>query len=123
MNPYRYTVSLRIRHPKKDPNTFTEKLKIEPKHTKINSTYWSAKVTTPVKVNSQEIELETQLENLVNKFKDHSTLFKEIVQTKGEVEFFIGIFSKENFGLSFSPKLLNRLSELNIQLAFDIYPN
>lgn len=47
---------------------------------------------------------------------------KELVDTGGRLEFFVGIYSEENSSVILSTDLMRQLANFEISLSFDIYP-
>jgi hypothetical protein len=139
MNPYSYTISLRIWHPTIDPEDITKKLKMSPNRTWIagaqrttpkgtmlkgnyKESYWYATIHDDEELYSDDIELEKYIEKFTKSIEIHSEFFNEIRASKGRVEYFVGLYVDSNSGIELPYSLLSFLGELGIDLSFDIYP-
>lgn len=61
------------------------------------------------------------IEKAISEFGRQSAVGREIRQSGGRVEFFIGWFFDKNGGDVLSAELLGRLADLGIDLSFDVY--
>ena len=128
-----FVISLRIRHPNIDPDVITKKLglapdtihrfnedKTTPKGTKLagvyKESYWSKKFD-----NNENYSLSELIGSLNNKISDSFAFLKQITETGGTIEYFIGCFVRSHVGEVLDWKLLSQCVDLNINLAFDIY--
>lgn len=134
MHPYTYKVSLRIRHPTMDPQIFTETLGMqpwvarhagEPRATSTSpwlegnhrKTYWTSRLTPP-----DDSDIETFLVRTVKSLTPHRLLFRELRDTGGELELFIGLFaSGGNIGATLPHDLMVAIGDMGIDLGLDIY--
>ena len=139
MNPYDYKVSLRITHPTMDPSIITNTLGLKPSHSwkagepretpngenldGINvQSYWTAQLTNGNNISSEKIQLESFLLDKNYLLKQHASFFSSIKESKGNIEYFIGIFGNKNMGCVFNSELLTSTNDLGIELSLDIYP-
>ena len=140
MHSYKYSVSLRIRHPERDPSGFTNELGLEP-HTaqragdarktpageplsgSYRESYWCCRATNPDPADSDEVSLEECILNLNSELSEHRGYFQELTESGGYIEYFVGIFGSLQIGLELSRDLLEETAELGIGLGLDIYGN
>jgi len=133
MNPFRYKISLRFYGNEFDPEDVTRELSIAPNfHWKqgdqiINppetpskgirrKSYWSYRFS-PI-----GDDIESSILAILRTLLPHKD-FIERTQSKGvNIELFIGLFADENFGFTIAHTLAKPLSDLRIDLGFDIYP-
>ena len=71
--------------------------------------------------NHEDEGLSEMIERVVDELVQHKELLQRITNDGGEIEFFIGWFTKGNSGEIFKQSLLQKLSTLGIDLAFDVY--
>ena len=136
MNPYHHAISLRIRHPSRDPADFTRILGLSPSHAwkagepratskgaslpGVNpTTYWTADLT---RGESGAQYLASAIGRALDALSGNAALFEDVVATGGRVEFFVGWFFDRMSGEVFSHELLARLAALKIDLSLDVYP-
>jgi hypothetical protein len=139
MHPYSFDVSLRANHPTMDLNFLSDVLGMERRYGWANGaesvtpkgrslgwtrdqSYWSARIT--VKETSSE---EQQLEDVLNKslelLEQHEGKLREFISAGGSLNYFIGLYGSNNFGLIFTPKLLNRFATAGVEIQLDVYPS
>jgi hypothetical protein len=133
MYSYKYDVSLRISHPKMEPDEICKKLSLEakfmweagtqaktPTGRSLNftrkDTYCSFKLEHP-----PEKELVDFLKSCNEKFYIHKEYFEHIRSTGGRIEYFIGYYCDKNCGVIFDIDLLESLVKLKIDLSLDFY--
>ena len=138
MEPYRYRVSFRIKHPNIDPSEITYRLGIEPssswkvgdpivgKNGEIREgtrkqSFWRYQPHKEQRLLSSEQYLEDYLEKITESLTVHKEYFSEIVNSGGNINYFIGLLSEHNISNDFPAPLLKQLGELNIDLQLDIY--
>jgi hypothetical protein len=129
----RYKITLRIIHPSLEVGRISHELglapvfaytagdkRITPKGTELPGTrkesYWYH-VIAPT-----DEPLERAIARATASLADRRSFFTHISETGGRVEYFIGWFSAENSGFVFEHSLLAQLSDMRIDLLFDIYP-
>lgn len=139
MNPYSYSISLRVRHPTADLEAIGLELALEPKVswkageprltpkgaalTGVRSeSYWSSPLIRDGKRHSGDQSLEDELATVIAQLLPAREKFFRIRAEGGGVELFIGIFGDGNCGVILGPELLSRTGALGVTLAFDIYP-
>lgn len=139
MNPYTFSISLRITHPSFDPELATKQLGLEPSRswkagnprTALNGnplegvypeSYWTARLLGEQPVPSEDRDLESGLFDEATRLEAHIPFFERITSEGGRVELFIGIFGSRNFGFYVHRDLIQKISVLFIELAFDVYP-
>jgi hypothetical protein len=138
MNPYEFTVSLRIRHPSLDPAQITSSLDLAPKNAwragtprrgpndeplpgMYRETYWSAPLGEDSWRRSAPIALEPFLLNHLRLLAAHADFLQQLVAEGGSCELFVGLAGSGEIGLEVPPPLLRLLADLHCTLSFDIY--
>ncbi len=134
MYPYDYALSLRIKHPEVDPQTFTDTLGRQPevawrageRRTTPNGdlleghrtySYWTSRCTSP-----DDSDIEAFIRRTIDELKPHRAFFINIRDSGGKVEFFVGLFvGYANMGFTLTHDLMSELGCLGIDLSLDIY--
>jgi hypothetical protein len=132
----RYSLSLRIWHPRTAPTMISDQLGLSPTHQwaagsirttpagtplsgRHDSTYWSARLRA-----GRGETLVEALEQTNARLTAHADFLQAILEAGGRIEYFVGWFAESNTGFVLPSQLLASTSELGIDLAFDIYgPN
>ncbi|QWP77896.1 hypothetical protein J5226_05680 [Lysobacter sp. K5869] len=140
MNPYRYRVSLRLRHPDADLSRFGQTLglgcfstriagepRLTPKGHPLPGTYRESTLAAdltpgPAARDSGEQRLEDFLAERLRAWSAQADALRELRDAGGSAECFIGVFLDANSGMTLDPALLARAGELGIALALDLYP-
>jgi len=139
MNEYEFSVSLRVMHPKIDPEEITRALGVNPSRKwKIGvprntpkgtilpginkETYWSARLHGGARLHSVDISLEDFIAETNHRLRSYEEYFGELSNGGGHIEYFIGWYGLSNIGATFKPSVLKRTAELNIAIALDVYP-
>jgi hypothetical protein len=134
MNPYRLKVTLRITHPFLTLLDITRALSLKPSggwtagdqrvtpaghplEGARKETYWYRSL--PLSRNAQ---LSSSIKALLNRLPSRKNFFKKVRAKGGTVEFFVGWFIKRNSGETLGQDVLKDLSNLQIDLALDVYP-
>jgi hypothetical protein len=137
MNAYRYTISLRIRHPSIDVAEIASNLSREPFRswqageprstpkgtpiTGVNSeTYWTTRVAEG---DSSSAVLSVVLLGLVADLARHRMFFERLRREGASIELFVGWYFGGNSGDIFGFDLLAKLADLKIDLSLDVYPS
>jgi hypothetical protein len=131
-NSARYKISFRITHPNIRTDEISSELGLAPR---ISYTVGDKKLTPKgnevpgirkesfwcyeLAIGDELIEIE--ISNFSNKLAEKKGFLDRVSATGGRLEYFIGWFSSENSGFVLENDLLRRLSDLKINLAFDIY--
>ena len=135
MGLYRYSVSLRLRHPNIDPAEISRTLGMQsngswrageqrrtPKGNPLNGvrseTYWYADIVEGESITKR---LVSALHEALDKLELHESFLKRIRDEGGRAEFFVGWYIKSQAGEDFDQSLLSRLTKLQIDLALDNY--
>jgi hypothetical protein len=138
MTDYRFCISLRITHPSIDPAEISNALGFEafrswkvgqnrtapngkPLEGKSKESFWAGKLHEQKRLYSNETCIEDYISLQNKKLMSHSLYFKNLVDTGGYVEYFVGWFSADNVGLTLEPKLMKETASLNIAIGLDVY--
>ena len=131
---YRYKLTLRISHPSLPPEQITAALRLEPDRSwtvgsprktpkgsplpgEYKNCFWSHSFDTPA-----DGEFEAFALSVLNSLSTHADTFREVADTGGHAEFFVGIFMEtSNVELYLSTGLHAKCVELGISLYLDIY--
>ncbi|MBW8852236.1 MAG: hypothetical protein JF600_15790 [Xanthomonadales bacterium] len=130
---YRYTVSLRIRHPHAHPDRFTAALGLPPDGVDVvgqprvrrgrtlpaiaKTAYWYH-----VMGHDPALDVAAFLAARVRDLSPHRALFEAIAAEGGRAEFFIGFFPEAfDCGFDLSPALQRACGDLHLSLGFDVY--
>jgi hypothetical protein len=139
MYTYRYAVSLRISHPNFAPEYISGKIRIQPSHSWMagtrrstpkgeplkgvnEETYWTSDLHKGKTLQSAKIPLEDFLVQQVRLLQKRKSFLKQIRETGGRTEFFVGLFPTKNMGAELPSSLLARMADLGIDLSLDVYP-
>ena len=71
---------------------------------------------------SRDAQLGSSIKSLLNRLSNRKNFFKKVRAKGGTVEFFVGWFIKRNSGEILGQDVLKNLSNLQIDLALDVYP-
>jgi hypothetical protein len=135
MNPYKYNISLRIRHPSICAEEIQNQLHLtvqrmwsagEPRRTPAGKTLQGTHKETYCCFfleDGEGKELAKLIDNHCDKLYRHKEFFQWILSSGGMLEFFIGWFAKDNCGEEFDIRLLGKLVELGTSLSIDFYPD
>ena len=140
MYPYKYAVSLRVRHPKINPENIAKTLGIPPTtswmvgkprvdvkgntSSGINQeTYWAADLTKGKSADSRDITLEEYLAKQISRLKKSEKFLKRLRDTGGRIEFFVGLYCDKNTGTDFPSTLLAEMGKLGVDLSLDVFPS
>lgn len=133
MDPFRYSISLRIATQSLDPKKICAEIGLKPR---ILHTMGEPR-TTPngsplagineysfcvfeLDQNTGE-KLSEMMDRMCNSLLPYQDLFRNIRDTGGRVEFYIGWFSVGNTRDAISCDLFRKLGQLGIELSFDVY--
>jgi hypothetical protein len=136
MGTYRYSFSLRLRHPSMDPETITTAIGLvpsrswragdprsTPKGTPLEGmnkeTYWTAAIC---KGALPETPLPDAIAISLDNLSDKRSFLNRVRSEGGTVELFIGWYFDGQSGDTFSHHLMARAADLGIDFALDIYP-
>lgn len=131
---YEFKVSLRLRHPKMNPDVISSELSLSsqfmymarqrrktPKGNLLSGfnkdSYWTCEMEY-----ARGEGLADGLRASLSKLEKKSSFLKKFRATGGHAEFFIGWFVNSNCGEVLDSDLLRRLADLKIDLSFDVYP-
>ena len=71
---------------------------------------------------SSSVGLPDALDAIITKLGPYKHLLREITDSGGKLDFFIGLGIDANAGLTLNVELLGKLSDLCIEVGSDIYP-
>ncbi|WP_156963020.1 DUF4279 domain-containing protein [Aerolutibacter daejeonensis] len=132
--PYRFKISLRLRHPQTELSACSSEFGLEPfrqwssgqERTSPrgkplagvwDDSYW----TTPLEILSDE-DLEDALSRIGQWLEGHASFLSKHLASGGSASLFIGFFLEGfNSGFSLDPSLLAKYSSLGVALDFDVY--
>ncbi len=141
MPDYMFCVSLKISHPKIEPIEITKELNIEPdSYHKIgepritangrrlkrnyDSMFWRYDFTRGKKVNAKDILFEDFIAAKNDELGKHKAFFKNLKETGGTVEYFVGWFSVDSINMSIylNPTVLSNTADLGVSIVLCAYP-
>jgi len=141
VNPYRYRVSLRLHHPTRDLSDATSALKLTPRRQWIHGSprttiagaplpgindgsYWYSELISGEARDSRVEAVEDALAEFHGlHLAPHKEYFDSIRSDGGWIEFYIGLFGSENFGIEFTSELLALMAPFGVRLSLDVYPS
>ena len=133
MNPYTYVISLRVKHPSRELSYLESLLELKTKGTWVvgeqrqtpkgnilegtyPESYWYSALTNENE-SSENISIETSLEEWTNKLSTHRAEFNRITNEGGTIEYFVWVYCDKNLGIEISPDLMKNISSLGISLG------
>ena len=144
MNPYWISITLRVSHPSKSAIEICTRLNLQPKHSwtvgcpkytksgevltpSAPNTYCCFNIPGLISGHIEELSpegggLNEKLRKAMEGLQDKRDFFREIVDTGGRNEFFVGCFLDRNAGEIFDWQVLSCMADLRINLALDMYP-
>jgi Domain of unknown function (DUF4279) len=137
MNPFDYSLSLRLRHPNLAAAEITAALGMEPSRDwdagkprarptgaplegRNESTYWTCRVSQGRA--GPDKSFAAELEAAIGRIERKGEFLRAFVRSGGSVGLFIGWFGDGNIGVVLPPVLLARIAALEAALELDIYP-
>jgi len=133
MRKFKYDVSFRVVHPNIDPDEVCNKLNMQakykwrvgdrrktPKGTPLSGVY-DYSYCSFLLDQFEEMELIDFLKHWNKKFFNFSDFLNSINSSGGNLEYFIGWYSKGNSGEVFDIDFLKELVKLKISLSIDFY--
>lgn len=135
MTRYRYTISLRVRHPSLTAQAIRAALSLEPggawsvgaprftpRGAPLEGHYRESYCWFPI--DDGVDGLPAALADAAERLEPQREALREIRATGGHAEFFVGWFLHGgNSGDTLDPALLARLADLGLALALDLYPD
>ena len=133
---FKYEAALRITHPKIDPDEITKRLKINPTLShRAGDSRCTPKGSPLPGLNKEMFWMHVIEENASNHSNSLLSLLadmnqrivfaqaylREIEETGGRIEYFVGWFSGLNSGEIFNWRFLEECAALRISLSFDVY--
>lgn len=142
MNPYKYKISVRLRHPSSSLRSISQVLGempglVSPKLMDVGEqrtssagdvlegTYRESLYSFSFMKEWQSSDSQSLPDELVltlNRLASQKEVLEEVTSTGGKMEFFIGITIDANSGISLGSDLIMQLSDMKVELDFDIYP-
>lgn len=136
LNDYRFVVSLHIMHPSVAPQSISAALGLTPKRTgcrgdqrrspagvlraeTYDANHWTADL--PIQDGSDVAEFLTGFVD--SQTHEARSLTRQIADTGGAVELFIGLFATRCCDFAIPPESLRLLGEAGITLRLDYYPD
>jgi len=138
---YEFCVSLRISHPTLTVSEISRAMALEPdmSHNSGESrvskkgvilggvhkeTFWSFDLSPGKRINAESVLFEDFITQKNRELSIHSAFLKNIQETGGCVDYFVGWFSDGsiNMNIYLDPDLMKRTSELGISIVLCAYP-
>jgi hypothetical protein len=133
MGPQRTVLSLHLHHPTRDLSAICAALGLVPRHVwtkgderqtpkgiKIGGIRDSSYSSIDLGVTSQE-PLSEKIEAALALLKPHRAILRELSSRGGRVAFYIGWFCDEDTGEGLGWQILEKMSDLRIELELNIY--
>ena len=131
---FSYAVSLRVRHPSKDLDVLTDKLRLEPDHSwkagdprrsqsgsalggNHRDSYWSALLPAQM-VGPSSMPLEMFFSQQLTQLARHREFFNSLQVDGGQVSLLVELAPTANASLTFSSASARKLADLNIEVEF-----
>jgi hypothetical protein len=131
---FSYAVSLRVRHPSKDLDVLTDKLRLEPDHSwkagdprrsqsgsalggNHRDSYWSAQLPAQM-VGPSSMPLEMFFSQQLVQLGRHREFFNSLQSDGGQVSLLVELAPIANASLTFSSSSARKLADLNIEVEF-----
>ena len=131
---FSYAVSLRVRHPSKDLDVLTDKLRLEPDHSwkagdprrsqsgsalggNHRDSYWSALLPSQM-VGPSSMPLEMFFSQQLVQLARHREFFNSLQIDGGQVSLLVELAPTANASLTFSSASARKLADLNIEVEF-----
>lgn len=131
---FSYAVSLRVRHPSKDLDVLTDKLRLEPDHSwkagdprrsqsgaalggNHRDSYWSALLPAQM-VGPSSMPLEMFFSQQLTQLTRHREFFNTLQSDGGQVSLLVELAPTANASLTFSSASARKLADLNIEVEF-----
>jgi hypothetical protein len=131
---FSYAVSLRVRHPTKDLDVLTDKLRLEPAHSwkagdprrsqsgsplggSHRDSYWSAPLPAQL-MGPSSMPLELFFSQQLVQLSRHREFFNSLQSDGGEVSLLVELVPTASASLTFSSASARKLAELNIEVEF-----
>jgi Domain of unknown function (DUF4279) len=132
MNSARYKISLRITHPSIKSDEITREIGLQPdifysvgdqKKTPVGTQLHAVRKESFWCCNLPESgdSLEEAIQSFTDSLEVRKIFFQRLTSTGGRIEYFIGWFCAGNSGFVMDCDISKKLSDLQINLAFDIY--
>ena len=135
MEIFRFSASIRMRHPSMDPEVITAALGIEPARawragqdrvqkdgTKIGTGLYENSYWASHRKRGEDQELIEVLNSDLTLLEQKREFISEFLSTSGHITYYVSWFSSERSGgLELHWSLLKRLSDLQLNLSLDVY--
>lgn len=134
MNPYRYALSFRVRHPTLKAIEIQDSLSLIPevshsvgerRRTPTGAALdglYKETYCTFKKSKGPDSQLDSELERCNAALSKHKSFLSKIKDSGGRLEYFVGLFLDGNSGFSVTSDEMRQMQELGIDLSLDIYP-
>lgn len=137
VQPYEYSVSLRIRHPSADPSEISRELQMQPRRmwkagdartTPVGTplsgtyaeTYWYTKLCSVV--SAADEPLDSALARFLDALRGHEQFLLRMRREGGGAEFYVGVNGPGSFGFEFHPTLLTDFASMGVALSLEVFP-
>jgi hypothetical protein len=131
----RFSIVLLIRHPNIDPSEISEELKLDPySSAKAGEPRVTPKGTLLPSISERsswnhvfEYEVDTkffeEMEKLLSRFILHKAFFLRISKESGSAQLYVNFPGDINQGDTAKPSMLKLMSELELHLGAEVFPN
>jgi hypothetical protein len=140
MRNYYYRTSLRVWHPSIEPALISKATSLEPSRSwrvgeqrvtpkgkplegTYPESYWYADLSGEGPESADQQCLEDSLWEYLGRLEKAAEFLKNVRETGGRCEIFVGLYGRWNYGFEFSPSLLSSFHRLGLALSLDVYPN
>jgi hypothetical protein len=131
--PYRFELSLRLRHPRITAEQISAGLNLTPRYSwtvgqprlrrdGVEITHSNAETYWSLRVENGSADLVSAIDTAVTQLEERRAFIQEFLNSGGSIDLFIGWFLLgQSGGESLPSELLHRLGTLGIDLALDVY--
>jgi len=140
MSDYEFLMSLRIRHPRIDPEEITKALGIQAQHTwragdprrssadeELGGThresYWMGRLMAEPELARDHVSVESEIMHTLGTLRRCFDFLTTLKAEGGSVELQVSLYAREEFRLEFLPESLGLLGRLGVAVAIEVKPN
>jgi hypothetical protein len=140
MADYEFMMSLRIRHPRIDPDEITLALRIDPQHTwrkgdvrrdsagaELGGThresYWMGQLMTKPELARDQVDVESEILRTLGTLRRSFDFLEKLSQEGGCAELHVSLYAREEFRLELLPESLSLLGRMGLTVALEVKPS